>query len=82
MYGYIYKTTNKTAWNKGLTKETDDRVRKYADARIERFNRGESIGCFGVKGNTNGFKKGNLPWNKGVNMSTHALSQVLKENDK
>lgn len=57
---------NKNAWNKGLTKETDERVARYAEKRQACFESGESIGCFGVKGNTNGFKKGNVPWNKGL----------------
>ena len=43
-------------WNKGLTKETDERVSKYARARKEIFNSGKSIGCYGVKDNL--FSKG------------------------
>ena len=54
------------SWNKGLTKDTDIRVKSYADSRKSRFEKGESIGYFGVKGNTNGFKKGQTPWNKGL----------------
>lgn len=57
---------NKTAWNKGLTKYTDARVAKYSESRNEHFKNGESIGCFGVKGNTYGFVKGDIPWNKGL----------------
>ena len=53
------------SWNKGLTKETDDRVKKYVDKREQIFKNGGSIGCYGVKGNTNGFTKGFTPWNKG-----------------
>ena len=41
----------KTAWNKGLKKENDKRVAKYAQT---------------MKGQTNGFKKGYIPWNKGL----------------
>ena len=64
---YRGKTTSgKPAWNKGLTKETDERVAKYTDSRNKHFENGESIGCFGVKGNTNGFVKGMTPWNKGL----------------
>lgn len=55
---------NATAWNKGLTKETDERVRKYADKRKQRFANGEKIGCYGKC--INGFKKGHVPWNKGL----------------
>lgn len=51
-------------WNKGLTKDSDERISKMSQERLERFKNGESIGCFGVKGNTNGFKKGGIPWNK------------------
>lgn len=58
--------TNKVVWNKGLTKETNAKVRKCAERRAEKFANGESIGCFGIKGNTNGFKKGGTPWNKGL----------------
>ena len=54
------------AWNKGLTKETDARVKKYTEKRNEIFKECGSIGCFGIEGNTNGFVKGNIPWNKGL----------------
>ncbi len=53
-------------WNKGLTKQSDERVLKYTESRNKHFENGESIGCFGVKGNTYGFKKGDTPWNKGL----------------
>lgn len=58
--------TPSTPWNKGLTKETDERINKVASERKEKFNQGETIGCCGIKGNTNGFTKGNIPWNKGL----------------
>lgn len=60
------KTTNQVPWNKGLKKETDERVAKYTEKRNQHFKNGESIGCFGVKGNTYGFTKGQTPWNKGL----------------
>ena len=60
------KTTNQVAWNKGLTKETDERVAKYTEKRNKHFENGESIGCFGIKGNTYGFNKDQIPWNKGL----------------
>lgn len=63
--GKTYKQ-KPVAWNKGLTKETDKRVEKYSLKRQEVFENGGSIGCFGVVGNTNGFKKGMKPWNKGL----------------
>ena len=53
-------------WNKGLTKEDDPRLMKYSTDRKARFENGESIGCFGVKGNTNGFVAGMTPWNNGL----------------
>lgn len=53
-------------WNKGLTCDSDERVLKYTQKRNKHFENGESIGCFGVKGNTYGFKKGDTPWNKGL----------------
>ena len=53
-------------WNKGLSKETDVRVKEYTEKRDKHFEDGGSIGCFGVKGNTNGFVKGGTPWNKGL----------------
>lgn len=55
---------NSSAWNKGLTKDTDSRLAKMSEERKQRFKNGESIGCYGLKGNTNGFTKGNIPWNK------------------
>ena len=73
---------SKPAWNKGLSKESDERVAKNSASRIERFKKGESIGCYGVKGNTYGFKKGHEPWNKGIHKSTHQLSQELKDSDR
>lgn len=51
-------------WNKGLTKDIDERINKMSQERLDRFKNGETIGCFGIKGNTNGFKKGDTPWNK------------------
>lgn len=45
------RTISATPWNKGLTKETDERVAKYADKRNEHFRNGESIGFCGVKNN-------------------------------
>lgn len=74
--------SGKPAWNKGLTKDTDDRVKKYTVSRNKHFENGESIGCYGVKGNTYGFKNGNEPWNKGSHLSTHALSQLNKGQNK
>lgn len=54
---YFGKTCNMTAWNKGLTKETDERVRKLADEIKKFFEDVGSIGCYGVKGNTYAKKK-------------------------
>lgn len=41
---YFGKTCNIVAWNKGLTKETDERVMKYTTSRNKHFKNGESIG--------------------------------------
>jgi group I intron endonuclease len=57
---------NLNVWNKGLTKEVDSRLAKMSEERKQKFINGESIGCFGIKENTNGFIKGNIPWNKGL----------------
>lgn len=48
---YRGRTVNMSAWNKGLTKETDNRVAKYTESRNKHFQNGESIGCFGCKNN-------------------------------
>lgn len=52
---------NKVAWNKGLTKETDDRVR----ANVEKT--GETLKGRPPwnKGKKSDYMKGNIPWNKG-----------------
>lgn len=76
---YRGRTVNLIAWNKGLTKDTDDRVKKYVDTRNKKFKNGESIGCYGLKGNQYGFKKGQIPWNKGKHMTVQELSLQLKE---
>ena len=55
-----------TPWNKGLTKNDDERLMQYSVNRKEAMKGGKSIGCFGVKGNTYGFVKGGTPWNKGL----------------
>ena len=45
------------AWNKGLTKETNESVKKYVDAQIGHLNYNTELkGCF---------KKGNVPSTKG-----------------
>jgi len=48
-------TKGQIPWNNGLTKETDERVQKYAEK---------------LKGQTIGFKKGYTPWNKGLTKET------------
>lgn len=65
---YKGKTVHKKVvpWNKGLTKDTDNRLRKISEDRKDIFKSGQGIGCFGIKGNTYGFKKGDIPWNKGM----------------
>lgn len=47
---------SKPAWNKGLTKETDDRLKAISEQRLELFKTRPEIGCYGVKGNK--FQKG------------------------
>ena len=41
--------SNKPAWNKGLTAETDERVAKYAKSNIGRDNSGTKNGFYGKK---------------------------------
>lgn len=48
--------SGKHAWNKGLTKETDERVKKYSDKRIELVETGKSIGFINCPNNH--FSKG------------------------
>jgi len=55
----------KPTWNKGLTKKTDKRIRKYANEKI---------------GNTNGFKKGHSPWHKGKNKNNNDMLAKLAKN--
>lgn len=38
-------------WNKGLSKETDERLRSVSENRKKYFKNFGSIGCYGVKGN-------------------------------
>lgn len=47
-------------WNKGLTKETDERVLKYSLKEKERMIKYGSNGCFGLKGNNNYACKENI----------------------
>lgn len=54
-------------WNKGLTKDTDERVRKLGLSLKRHLcykgkERNIKIGL-AMKGNKNGFKKGQIPWN-------------------
>lgn len=60
----IGRITHIIPWNKGLTKETDKRVLQYSNSLKKYFENGGTIGEIGLKGNKNGFKKGNIPWNK------------------
>ncbi len=43
----------RTAWNKGLTKETSPIIKRNADNISNRIKNGEIIGCFGLKGCNN-----------------------------
>lgn len=74
-------------WNKGLTKETDERVRRqseamkksYKEGRIEPWNK-ETKGL--TRPNKTSFKKGNKPWNTGGTRSEKTkekIRQKLKE---
>lgn len=38
-----YKNKTRNAWNKGLTKETDDRVKSYSETRSSKISSGEII---------------------------------------
>lgn len=41
------------AWNKGMTKENNESVKKYTDNRNKLFQEREHIGCYGLKGADN-----------------------------
>lgn len=41
-----YIKGSQISWNKGLTKNTDDRVKKSSETQIERFNKGEILPSF------------------------------------
>ena len=43
----------KPAWNKGLTKENNESLKKISEERKNRFKVEGSIGCFGLKGELN-----------------------------
>ena len=61
---HISGRLDKSSWNKGLTKETDERVMKYAK---------DLLGHFGwMNGHIpwNKGKKGYIPWNKGLTKKT------------
>lgn len=52
--GWVKGKTKKsdiTVWNKGLSKDTDDRVAKYAQHRKEQFEQGIQIGYCNCRGN-------------------------------
>ena len=61
-------------WNKGLTKETDERVKK-ASKNLKRLYKEKKVNC--------GFKKGNIPCNKGKNKNNYEpmkkASNILKK---
>lgn len=68
------KMKEKTAWNKGLTKETDERVKQYSKNLIESEN-------------SNIFKLGHEPWNKGLHIvhseeSNQKRSETMKNKSK
>lgn len=54
---------HQVAWNKGLTKETDERVRKYSNTKRGRYP----------------WNRGKLPWNKGlVDIFHHSEESIRK----
>lgn len=55
----VKKMKGRTAWNKGLTKETDERVRKYSKPMSEETKRKISEA-----------NKGKMAWSKGLTMQT------------
>lgn len=52
-YNEFRKLNGIPAWNKGLTKDTDDRVLKISTTLKKKFADGETIGTFGLHGNAN-----------------------------
>lgn len=46
----------KPAWNKGLSKDTDDRLKQVSENRKKLFEEKGPIGCYGIEGNN--FQKG------------------------
>jgi len=58
-------------WNKGLTKETDERIRKMSEQNVStRFKKGEHPSA--------GWKKGQISWNKGKKRHWYSPSQFKK----
>lgn len=55
-------TKGRPAWNKGLTEEVDERVRRNAEGKRKHV-RDHPIY---YKGKGSGVKKGNIPWNKNL----------------
>lgn len=48
---HLGRTINNIPWNKGLSKNTDERLMKLSNDRRKIFEAGNSVGCYGVKGN-------------------------------
>ena len=47
-----YKKGTRNAWNKGLTKETDERIKKYSETNHKKFQSGENVSYFKGKKHT------------------------------
>ena len=64
------------AWNKGLTKETDERVNKFAVTIKNQYKKGRTAWCEGITKKDNS-KLSHPSWNKGLTKET---DKRVKEN--
>lgn len=85
---YKGRTFNYVAWNKGLTKETDERVKNGAKKTSESlkgkepWNKGltknDNISLQVVSKKVSEYRKGKEPWNKGIPMSDESKEKLSK----
>lgn len=63
-----------TPWNKGLTKETDERIKKYSEMHKGFKHSREMRKKIGIMG------LGRVPWNKGLTKETNGMIKITAEN--